>query len=159
MLKLSRRQWNNVLIFAVLILMFVLYGIPQRATQSDQVLSHRLVAQDAELLMLAFSQTRLVKAGQQWRFQPALNRAVDAEQLDAAWQHGTLTPATMINTDKNRIPRAQVSVQLAGQAAPVIWLLYPGATEQEYLLQQAGRAQWYQLNADEAALLFLLDIR
>lgn len=155
MLKLSRRNWNNVLIFAVLALMFVLYGIPQRLQQlsADE---HRLVPSDSQLLMVALGKQRLVQAGSLWRLQPAADKAVDAAVLAMAWQHGLLTPVTAAE-NKGRIPVAQASVQLAGQSAPLIWLLYPGATEQQFLLQQAGQTQWYQLNADEAALLFLLE--
>ncbi|MEO3864417.1 hypothetical protein [Rheinheimera fenheensis] len=158
MLKLSRRNWNNVLIFAVLILMFVLYGIPQRLAERV-VDEHRLIPADTELLMVAFGQQRLIKAGPQWQLQPAPAMSVDAANLALAWQHTLLTPAEVI-TDKSRVPLAQASVQLVGQVAPLIWLLYPAADNGagRYLLQQAGQPQFYQLSAAQAAQLFLLDV-
>jgi hypothetical protein len=158
MLKLSRRNWNNVLIFAVLILMFVLYGIPQRLQQFTNA-EHRLVPANSQLLMVAFANTRLIKAGPVWQLQPLVdNRVVDAAQLALAWQHSLLTPVE-VTADKSRIPLAQVSVQLVGQTAPLIWLLYPGTETEgaDYLLQQAGRNQFYQLSAAQAALLFMLE--
>ena len=158
MIKLSRRNWNNVLIFVVLILMFVLYGIPQRLAEhtADE---YRLIPADAELLMVAFANTRLIKAGPQWQLQPAPARAVDAAQLALAWQHSLLTPVEVVS-DTSRVPVAQASVQLVGQVAPLIWLLYPadGSAEGPYLLQQAGDGQFYQLSAAQAAQLFLLDV-
>jgi septal ring-binding cell division protein DamX len=153
MLKLSRRNWNNVLIFAVLALMFVLYGIPQRLKQlsADE---HRLVPADSQLLMVALGEQRLIQAGTVWRLQPAANKTVDAANLAMAWQHGVLTPVTPTE-NKSRIPVAQASVQLVGQSAPLIWLLYPDV-DGRYLLQQAGQQQFYALSESEAQLLFLL---
>ncbi|WP_215396026.1 hypothetical protein [Rheinheimera oceanensis] len=157
MLKLSRRNWNNVLIFAVLILMFALYGIPQRLAQFNAP-EHRLLPADSELLMVAFANTRLVKAGPVWQLQPPLSKPLDAAQLAVAWQHSLLTPVE-VGTDKSRVPVAQASVQLVGQTAPLIWLLYPASDtgNGRYLLQQAGQQQFYQLSAAQAAQLFLID--
>lgn len=157
MIKLSRRNWNNVLIFAVLILMFALYGIPQRLQQLNTP-EHRLIPLDTELLMVAFANQRLIKAGPQWQLQPALQKPVDAAQLALAWQHSLLTPVT-VAADKSRVPVAQASVQLVGQNAPLIWLLYPApdSYDGQFLLQQAGQSQFYQLTASQAAQLFLID--
>jgi hypothetical protein len=156
--KLSRRNWNNVLIFAVLLLMFVLYGIPQRLAQLNTP-EYRLVPADSELLMVAFANTRLIKAGPYWQLQPHNVKQIDAAKLALAWQHSVLTPAE-VATDKSRVPISQASVQLVGQTAPLIWLLYPGADQAQghYLLQQAGHPQFYQLSAAQAAQLFLIDI-
>lgn len=154
MIKLSRRNWNNVLIFAVLILMFALYGIPQRLQQLNTP-EHRLIPLDTELLMVAFAKQRLIKAGPQWQLQPALPQAVDATRLALAWQHSLLTPVS-VTPDKSRVPVAQASVQLVGQNAPLIWLLYP-ASDSQFLLQQAGQSQFYQLSAAQAAQLFLIN--
>ena len=158
MLKLSRRNWNNVLIFAVLVLMFALYGIPQRLSQFNAP-EHRLIPADSELLMVAFANTRLIKAGPQWQLQPQRQKPVDAAQLAVAWQHSLLTPVEVI-ADKSRVPVAQASVQLVGQTAPLIWLLYPAADTDggQFLLQQAGQSQFYQLTAAQAAQLFLIDM-
>ena len=156
MLKLSRRNWNNVLIFAVLILMFVLYGIPQRLQQKITT-EHRLIPSDAQLLMVGFAERRLVKAGPEWQIQPATDN-VDAAKLALAWQHSQLIPVETVPM-QSRVPVAQASVQLVGEPGPLIWLLYPDtATDgQLYLLQQAGNNQYYQLSRQQAEQLFMLD--
>ena len=156
MLKLSRRNWNNVLIFAVLILMFVLYGIPQRL-QQHMTTEHRLIPADAQLLMVGFANQRLVKAGPQWQLQPQSSSQPDAGQLALAWQHSQLTPVETLPM-QSRVPVAQASVQLVGESSPVIWLLYPDTESNagQYLLQQAGSSQFYQLSAAQAKQLFLL---
>ncbi|MEH8021528.1 MULTISPECIES: hypothetical protein [Rheinheimera] len=154
MLKLSRRNWNNVLILVVLVLMFVLYGIPQRLQQLNAS-EQRLIPADTELLMVAFAQQRLIKAGPVWQLQPINMKNRDASQLALAWQHSVLTPVS-VPANKSRIPIAQASVQLVGQRAPLIWLLYPDSDAELFLLQEAGQSQFYQITAAQAALLFLL---
>ncbi|MDX3773483.1 hypothetical protein QE250_05080 [Chromatiaceae bacterium AAb-1] len=153
MLKLSRRGWNNVLIFVVLILMFVLYGIPERIQQQSATgYGYRLVPENTELLMVAFSRQRLIKAGAQWQLQPAsLLHSADANQLATAWQHTQLIPAE-VTGEHSRVPVAQASVQLAGQTEPVIWLLYPD--KPHYLLQQAGSSLLFRLDSEQAIILF-----
>ena len=155
MLKFSRRNWNNVLIFAVLILMFVLYGIPQRLQQKMTV-EHRLIPTDTQLLMVGFASQRLVKAGPQWQLQPPGNNQVDAAQLALAWQHSQLIPVETLPM-QSRVPVAQASVQLVGDSMPIIWLLYPDPEQSRYLLQQAGQSQFYQLSSQQAGQLFLLE--
>ncbi|MBV2130203.1 hypothetical protein [Arsukibacterium indicum] len=160
MLKLSRRNWNNVLIFAVLILMFVLYGIPQRL-QQKMATEHRLIPSDAQLLMIGFASKRLVKAGPQWQIQPTADN-IDPAQLALAWQHSQLIPVEAVPM-QSRVPVAQASVQLVGKSSPVIWLLYPANVadnndgNNQYLLQQAGDNQFYQLSRQQAEQLFMLD--
>ena len=113
----------------------------------------------AYFLMVAFANTRLIKAGPVWQLQPRLSKPVDATQLAVAWQHSLLTTAE-VEPDKSRVPVAQASVQLVGQTAPLIWLLYPAADTDggQFLLQQAGQSQFYQLTAAQAAQLFLIDM-
>ena len=154
MLKLSRRNWNNVLIFAVLVLMFALYGIPQRLQQYAAA-EHRLVPADSQLLMVALGEQRLIQAGTVWRLQPGGDLAVDPAQLALAWQHTLLTPIEIEHDSKSHVPMAQASVQLVGQTAPLIWLLYPSSDPAQYLLQQAGQSQFYALTAAQANFLFL----
>lgn len=156
MLKLSRRNWNNVLIFALLILMFALYGIPQRLQQLNRD-EQRLVPVGSQLLMVALGTQRLIQSGTVWRLQPALSTGVDPAQLALAWQHTVLTPVEVEHSNASHIPVAQASVQLAGQNAPLIWLLYPSSDPEHYLLQLAGQTQFYVLSASQAAQLFLID--
>ncbi|WNO59938.1 hypothetical protein [Rheinheimera sp. MMS21-TC3] len=158
MIKLSQRNWNNVLIFVVLILMFFLYGIPQRLLQSDPI-RYRLIPEHSQLLMVSFGQQRLTQAGTQWRLQPqavANNgeaRLVDAEKLALAWQYTELSEVKTASL-QSKVPVAQASVQVVGQFEPMIWLLYP--TDTGYLVQQAGKTNLFQLTSEQAAQLFLL---
>ncbi|MDD4864761.1 MAG: hypothetical protein PHE38_12215 [Alishewanella agri] len=151
MLKLSRRNWNNVLIFIVLLLMFSLYdwrGTSQAPTTSS------LLPEQSQLLSIAVGEVRLVQAAGQWQLQPRSNSSISAQQMLNAWLYTPLQPAVGA-AKPTEAPVAQASVQLAGEFAPLIWLLYP--YQHDYLLQQVGQPQLYLLPAVQARLLFLID--
>lgn len=160
MLKLSRRNWNNVLIFVVLIIMFSLYDWSGGKTVTGVT---QLVPEQAQLLSVSVNNQRLVNAAGQWQLQPAGQSSVNAQQMASAWQYSILQPVSL-QTQQSWVPVAQASVQLVGELMPQIWLLYPAplepssATSQpQYLLQQVGQPQLYQLSAAQARLLFLVE--
>ncbi|GGW69806.1 hypothetical protein [Alishewanella tabrizica] len=163
MLKLSRRNWNNILIFLVLVLMYSLYdwsGTTTSGTQSRM----QLVPEDAQLLSVSIDNLRLVQIAGQWRIQPVSRAGVEPQQLANSWQYTILQPVAEI-AGKNWVPVAQASVQLVGEFTPQIWLLYPepnyvsavASSQPGFLLQQVGQPQLYQLSAAQARLLFLLE--
>lgn len=162
MLKLSRRNWNNVLIFVVLILMFSLYDWSgSKTTAVTEPI--QLVPEHAQLLSVSVANQRLVKAAGQWQLQPVGHTSVNAQQMASAWQYSILQPV-VLQAQQSWVPVAQASVQLVGELTPQILLLYPApaepssaATQQQYLLQQVGQPQLYQLSAAQARLLFLVE--
>lgn len=151
MFKLSRRNWNNVLIFVVLFMMYSLYD--WRGASSTPVLTH-LLPEQSQLLSIAVGDVRLVQAAGQWQLQPRYSGRVSAQQMANAWYYTPLQPTIGV-ANPQQAPVAQASVQLAGEFAPQIWLLYPA--QQDYLLQQVGQPQLYLLPAQQARLLFLID--
>ncbi|GHG76844.1 hypothetical protein GCM10010919_32010 [Alishewanella longhuensis] len=162
MLKLSRRNWNNVLIFLVLILMYSLYDWSGSNTASVAEPT-QLVPEQAQLLSVSVGNQRLVQAAGQWQLQPVGRAGVNAQQMASAWQYSILQPVSL-QAQQSWVPVAQASVQLVGELTPQIWLLYPepaeqnaSVTQQKYLLQQVGQSQLYQLSAAQARLLFLVE--
>lgn len=160
MLKLSRRRWNNILIFVVLILMYSLYD--WSGTKLDQTTQPMpLVPEQAQLLSVSVANQRLVRVAGQWQLQPG-GVSANAQQMASAWQFSIL-PLASAQVQPNWVPVAQASLQLVGEVAPQIWLLYPDPTlgnapsQPSYLLQQVGQSSLYQLNAAQARLLFLLE--
>lgn len=151
MLKLSRRNWNNVLIFVVLLLMFSLYDW---RGAGRELVTTSLLPEQSQLLSIAVGDIRLVQAAGQWQFQPRYTGGASAQQMLNAWLYTPLQPAVGA-AKPTQAPVAQASVQLAGEFAPTIWLLYPA--QQDYLLQQVGQPQLYLLPAQQARLLFLIN--
>lgn len=150
--KLSRRTWNNILIFVVLLMMFSLYD--WSGQQQEQAEPIALIAQPADLLSVSVATSRLVKTATGWQLQGDHVTSVQAQQMASAWQYSILQPVPDI-AGQNWQPLAQASVQFNSVLEPQIWLLYhQGST---YLLQQAGQSQLYHLSAVQARLLFLLE--
>lgn len=153
MLKLSRRHWNNILIFVVLLLMYSLYdwSADKRASSAMVV---QLIPEQASLLSVAVADRRLVNVAGQWRLQPAGPGTVAAEQMAHAWRYTLLQPLPGA-VAQGLTPVAQASVQVAGEFTPHIWLLYP--YQQAYAVQKVGQPQLYLLSVAQARLLFLLE--
>ncbi|MCB5225233.1 hypothetical protein JAO78_000185 [Alishewanella sp. 16-MA] len=153
MLKLSRRNWNNVLIFVVLLLMFSLYDWSGN-TYFGRAERVSLLPDSSQLLSVSIGSKRLVQAAGQWQWQPHQPSTVSATEMAAAWQTTQLV-ASNETAGANWVPIAQASVQLVGQFEPQIWLLY--LQPSGYLVQQVGRTQLYLLAPAHARLLFTLE--
>lgn len=150
MMKLSKRGWNNVLIFAVLILMFFLYDIPGQLQKQEPPL-YSFVAENTELLSVEFDHFRLVKTAGQWQFQPAITVSSDAAQLAMAWQHTKLQPFEP-EQQISLTPVSQAVVLSAGQHEPVQWLLF--SYQQSFMVQQVGQPLFFLISSQQAQLLF-----
>lgn len=151
MLKLSRRNWNNVLIFVVLLLMFSLYDWTGK---SGDPMSGSLLAESDTLLSISVGEYRLVQQNTQWQLLPHAHPSVTASEMFHAWQYTSL-PLLQSGQAPQQAPVAQAMVQLVGEVMPQIWLLYPEPPH--YVLQQAGELQFYLLTSQQARLLFLLE--
>ena len=153
MLKLSRRNWNNVLIFVVLLLMFSLYDWSGN-TYFGRAERISLIPASTQLLSVSIGSKRLVQAAGQWQWQPNQPSKVSAIEMANAWQNTQLLAADE-TAGANWVPIAQASVQLVGQFEPQIWLLYQQSSS--YLVQQVGRTQLYLLTPAQARSLFSLE--
>lgn len=71
MIKLSRRGWNNVLIFACLLLILV-FNQSADLISSGESSSSRLLPQDTPILRIDYGNHQLQRIGQGWRMQPSL---------------------------------------------------------------------------------------
>ncbi len=153
--KLSRRNWNNVLIFAVLILMFLLYGTPQRLADRQHRSTHLLGEQ--QLLSIEFAGARISRSPQGWQLsppQPELQPLV--ERTLAIWQQQQLNDGER-SVQPLPEPLTQAQLVLAGQGEPVIWVL--SLAEQQFYLSPSHRRLYYPIRAAEAELLFPAEFR
>lgn len=150
--KLSRRTWNNILIFIVLLMMFTLYD--WSGQQQDSAEPIALIADPTDLLGVSVAQSRLVKTDTGWQLQSDKALTVSAQQMASAWQYSILQPVPD-TVGQRWQPLTQASIQFNSVLEPQIWLLYH--ENSAYLLQQAGQGQLYHLSAVQARLLFLLE--
>lgn len=153
--QLSRRAWNNVLIFAVLILMFLLYGTPQRLAD----LSHRSTSllDEQALLSVEYPLVRLSRSSQGWRLSPPVPELQPlTERTMTFWQQQQLHDGQR-SVSPTPEPLTQAIVMLAGQAEPVIWVLL--LADEQFWLSPSHRTMHYPISALDAERLFPMEFR
>ena len=123
MIRLSRRAWNNVIIFAML-LMIVLFNSTHNiltGSMGEDEISAPLLPADSVLMTLDFSGQKIERIGRGWRLRPAESVAeADLAELVNAW-HST----NMARTED--YPEAEpliVVVWLAGESKGRVYQFY-----------------------------------
>lgn len=151
-MALSRRDWNNVIIFAVLALMLLFYIVPQQlALLKQQQLSEKVVPAGFLLVQLQFTQTNVQQAGVVWHFQPQQQSANSAAEIASAWQQLELEPE-LNPPEINSQPVERVVVLLAGADSAQHWWLFQ--QQHNYYLQRQGQANFYRLTETQYQQLF-----
>lgn len=157
-MALSKRDWNNVIIFSVLGMFLLFVFIPEQLMKQTETVAGQtsLVTTDTPLLQLQFGSTSLQQAGTEWRFQPALQgSSLSASELAATWQQMQLPPAlTVAQASKLELgsqPLRRVVLLLAGIEAPQHWWLFQ--QQEQFYLQRQGMPAIYPLTAEQAEQL------
>ena len=152
LMALSRRDWNNVIIFAVLALMLLFYIVPQQLAllKQQQQLSEKVVPAGFPLVQLQFTQTNVQQAGVVWHFQPQQQSANSAAEIASAWQQLELEPE-LNQPEINSQPVERVVVLLAGADSAQHWWLFQ---QHNYYLQRQGQANFYRLTETQYQQLF-----
>lgn len=124
MIRLTKRAWNNILIFSMLGLILILNIDTFRSNEPTT----RLIVPEGEYIInLQINQVEIEKAGQQWRIDPngiQPNLQPNIEKLEAiirAWQQAYISPAG-IEFDNNLFsaPSSLVVISLAGVSQPTV---------------------------------------
>lgn len=149
---LSKRSWNNVLIYSVLVLIGLFFVLPEYLQRkSEQTPQSHLIAGEQTLLALHFPSHQIERAGPQWRVVPADLSADAIGELLHAWQHETLPAPSPLNP-VNPILRSEVSVWLTGKPAQQAWQLYQ--VKEQYWLKAVDTELWYRLSDEFALQIF-----
>ncbi|MDF2179284.1 hypothetical protein P2G88_13570 [Aliiglaciecola sp. CAU 1673] len=120
MIRLSRKGWNNVLIFATLLMILLFNQSGRFLTDGEPATSHTLLPTDIPLMKLEFGAHQLERIGQGWRVRPA--SSLDEAQLMALvdhWQQALLIPMGEADLDTGIV----VVAWLAGEAQGRIFRL------------------------------------
>ncbi|TMP25244.1 hypothetical protein CWB99_21280 [Pseudoalteromonas rubra] len=156
-MRLSRKAWNNVVIFSMLIMIFFLNGIHQKMNPSNEETgSMPLFEQQSFVLALGFPGYKIERIGTSWRL------SADAE---ATWQAPPATLDALVTrwqeselalTDSPGLPAsAALSVAqfwLASSELPVSYQLY--RQQQRYYLFARQSQRWFSLSKTQAQQLF-----
>lgn len=127
MARLSQRAMNNVVIFAMLI-MIALFNLDAFLPDKQLPQARPVLTEDSFVLKIEHDGNLLERVGREWR-QVSGHMPLDLtpqEQL-AAWQEASLTPATDVKPSRLKEDPLVVVIWLAGQSDGQVYAFYPGA--------------------------------
>lgn len=132
MLRLSRKGWNNVIIFTMLAMILLLHNITGRFTDTESQ-QRLLLPADALIMSLQFDQYKVERIGQSWRTNaPLTEPPKKLAELIFAWRSAMLQPTVL---EPQGMP-VVVVLWLAGESQGRVVQLYPSASQP--LLKYAG---------------------
>lgn len=124
MLRLSKRAWNNVLIFSMLALILILNF---DKLGSDEPTARLVVPEGEYIISMQINQVEIEKAAQLWRIDPngiqpsSMPTQVQLANIVAAWQRAYITPTDLeFDTELFGNPSTLVVISLAGVSAPIV---------------------------------------
>ena len=158
MLRLSKKGWNNVLIFSMLIMIMVFNGMHKKFNFGEvEPQQLPLFGDDMLLLTLELPNVKIERVGQTWRANPATS--LSNEQLATMVQQWYQLPLQVQLDDseasvmtQGKMPNPFVVAYLAGKTDGAVYAFYPQADGVWIHDQQLKR--WFM--ADTAALEQLL---
>lgn len=152
-MALSRRDWNNVIIYSVLAMLMLFYFVPQHlmTQRQQQFAAYQLIPAGEVLIQLQFERVSVQQAGQVWRYQPAVQSSMTPAELAELWQQTALKPWPQ-QIELSATPLRKVGVMLAGESSVQYWGLYRNGPD--YYLKKQGFVEIFQLTAQQAAQLF-----
>jgi hypothetical protein len=151
-MALSRRDWNNVIIYSVLAMLMLFYFVPQHLMiqRQQHLTSYKLVPEGYVLLQLQFDRTNLQQAGPVWRFQPVVDHQINPAALAELWQQTELKPWPQ-QIELSTQPLRRVGMLLGAEKSVQQWGLYQNGPN--FYLKKQGFVEIFQLTAEQAAQL------
>lgn len=154
MIKLSRTAWNNVIIFAMLIMIFLFNGLHHKLNPQQGASSGTLIETQHTALVFKFADCKLERIGAGWRASSACDNSINPEQVNLAWQTIVLAieSADEITQDKNKsLWRGDAYIWLAGTANPMLYTFYQN--DSAWLIHSQATNLWYRAQHSDVAAL------
>jgi len=147
-MRLSRKGWNNVLIFAVLLIIFI-FNFSQKLTLSPRVQQRSVIPENVTIVEIKTPDYRITRLGRRWQSEPNLH--LSKQQLNTLvnnWQRLKLSTQDPVS-EKTDAPYT-IQVYIADQDQPIIVQLYQYGNH--YLLQTDSKMSLL-LTANQVPLL------
>jgi len=150
--QLSRRGWNNVLIFTVLAMMLVFQYSGKKLDGDDAVNQYQsALPANAVVLSMQFDNIHIQRVGSQLASQPELGLSQpQLKQIIKAWESATFKPVASDIVIANLAYGINISFELVNLAEPVTLILYQ--IDSGYLLQN-WQSQLLQIDESELQVL------
>lgn len=145
MIRLSRKGWNNVLIFATLLMILLFNQSGRFLTEGDPSPALTLLPADVPLMKLEFGAYQVERIGQGWRERPpsSLTEAQLMELVDH-WLRARLMPMAEGQLDSGLVVVAWLAGEAQGrifklaQREQGVWLEY---NQRLYLIENMQMAE------------------
>lgn len=162
-MRLSRTGWNNVIIFAMLLMIFLFNGLHHKLIQSDSPdLIQPILPVNSFVLTLAYPEMKIERVGTSWRATDMVKASLpplSAEQLDnliRVWQQAQAPLVEDVSQLhamlKQHGAQTATTVWFAGQSNASVFQLI-SLDSQPYLLDQ-HQQRWFMLEPLLASQLF-----
>ncbi len=155
MIRLSRKAWNNVLIFSMLIMIFVFNGLHTKILNNSEQVASQPVFADGQITELRFANVTIERIGVGAR---AVWQSDDPHTLGQApgayleaWQAKALS-LTVAPAVEAPTMVSEVEVRLAGDKET--YAIFAYYIDGVYYLYDRFNDLWYALNRSEFTLLF-----
>ena len=166
MLRLSRRAWNNVLIFSMLIMIMLLNGMHKKFDSADPLAKVPLLPEHSLVLTLDFGKFAIERIGQSWRIKQSdageaskKLAAVDGAVLTAFMATWSEHIVTLAESDeqaavlvKGKMPDHYVVATLAGKSDGAVYAFY--AQLDDVIIHDQYNGRFVTMPIDDVALLF-----
>ena len=146
-MRLSRRGWNNVLIFGVLLIVF-LFNFSHKLTLSPKVHQRAVIDSNLTIVEIKTPDYQITRLGRTWQSKPELG--LSKQQLSSLvnnWQNLKLDTQLPVS---NTVTPYTIQIYTADQDLPIIVQLYQYGDH--YLLQTDPNMSLL-LNAQQLPLL------
>ncbi len=135
MVRLSKKGWNNVLIFSMLLMIMIFNGMHKKLGGGESTDTNVLLLPENSLVLtLNIGDIAIERIGQGWRAKPAID--MDMAQLTdlmarwkaytAQWQMDDSEAKVMT---KGKMPQFIVIASLAGKTDGAVYAFYPQLEE------------------------------
>lgn len=157
MVKMSRKAWNNVVIFSMLLMIFFLNGLHYKLNPSDEALEvESVLPEQSFVLALAFPGYKIERIGTSWRIELPQHSddsyaTAQLQQLIVKWQQlqVQVIQAPQLNNQAITVAR----FWLATEELPLSYQLFREG-KHYYLFDKRGK-RWFELEPAQAQALFL----
>ncbi|WP_404341222.1 hypothetical protein [Pseudoalteromonas mariniglutinosa] len=162
-MRLSRKAWNNIVIFSMLLMIFFFNGLHKKLNNVPAADGMQAVLPEQSfILALAFPELKIERIGTSWRSQNLQDIAMgwqaneqSMKQLITQWQTQQLDIAKPAVSDVSQwSPIYAVSIWLAGEQLPAVYQLYNN--QQQYYLLDKRLQRVFVLEQTTAMQLFPL---
>ncbi len=156
MIRLSKKAWNNVLIFSMLLMIFLFNGLHHKLIDSDEeVRTQHLLPQQSYILKLAYPDVTIERIGTGWRSSAAVSES-ELIALVQRWKQtlGMTFPDTTTaeKLTAGKSPEKLISIWLAGETKPLTLAFF--AQDEYFLVYSQLTSVWLKVTAEDLVKLF-----